>query len=50
MSSIGVRSPYFISDNDTNIAYGVLNIDIEGVLDVYVITKDVIPGTTHGND
>jgi hypothetical protein len=45
MSSIGVRSPYFISDNDTNIAYGVLNIDIEGVLDVYVITKDVIPGT-----
>ena len=46
MSSIGVRSPYFISDNDTNIAYGVLNIDIEGVLDVYVITKDAIPGTT----
>lgn len=42
---IGVRSPYFISDNDTDIAYGTLNIDIEGVLDVYVITKDVIPGT-----
>lgn len=42
---IGVRSPYFISDNDTDIAYGTLNIDIDGVLDVYVITKDVIPGT-----
>ena len=45
MSSIGVRSPYFISDDDTNIAYGTLDIDIDGTLR-YQITKDVIPGTT----
>jgi hypothetical protein len=46
MSSIGVRSPYFITGSGASVAYGVLNIDIEGVLDVYIITKDVIPGTT----
>jgi hypothetical protein len=45
MSSIGVRSPYFITGSGASVAYGVLNIDIEGVLDVYIITKDVIPGT-----
>jgi hypothetical protein len=45
MSSIGVRSPYFITDNDTSVAYGTLDIDIDSVLR-YQITKDVIPGTT----
>jgi hypothetical protein len=45
MSSIGVRSPYFITDNDTSVAYGTLDIEIDSVLR-YQITKDVIPGTT----
>jgi hypothetical protein len=43
---IGVRSPYFVTDSGASVAYGTLNIDIGGVLDVYVITKDVVPGTT----
>jgi hypothetical protein len=30
MSSIGVRSPYFITDDDTSVAYGTLDIDIDG--------------------
>lgn len=44
MANIGVRSPYFISDSDTDVAYGTLALTIGGTLR-YTITKDVIPGT-----
>lgn len=44
MANIGVRSPYFVSDSDTSVAYGTLALTIGGTLR-YTITKDVIPGT-----
>lgn len=44
MAIIGVRSPYFISDSDTGVSYGTLDLTIDGLLR-YSITKDVVPGT-----
>lgn len=44
MAIIGVRSPYFISDSDTNVTYGTFSLTIDGTLR-YTLTKDVVPGT-----